>query len=76
MYRKPSRLHIKANAVNPRYDRVQFKAMHPSGYALLPALPWRAALEILRYIGNVRAEDGSTVIIADSAPCRQEAVIV
>lgn len=51
--------------VNPKYTKTQFMARHPSGLAVLPALPHAVAVHVLRLTGNLKADDGTMVLIAD-----------
>lgn len=73
VYRGPWREKRQGTTVNPKYTRRQFLSRHPSGLALLPALPHSVAVQILRLVGNVKTDQGEMLIIADEESMRRRA---
>ena len=60
--------------VNPLYARKDFLQWHSHGKAYLPALPLKAAVHIVRFLGHVYGEDGAQIIVADSVEAQRAAV--
>eukprot|EP00435_Cladocopium_sp_Y103_P054286 s821_g17.t1 len=65
VYKGPWKEKRTGTHVNPKYSRTQFLRLHPLGLACLPALPHSVAVNVLRFAGDVRTEDGQVLIIAD-----------
>ena len=74
VYRGPSTAPQHATQARPKYTVRMIRQKHPEGLACLPSLSLRVALEILRMVGYVYTEEGTQVIVADTAEAKNAAV--